>query len=64
FIYTYRIAPRLRSPEAACGIDLNDACSTADRFSRWVLWFSAAIYAVGFFVAFLLGPILLTLDNS
>jgi nitrate/nitrite transporter NarK len=36
----------------------------ASRFSKAILWISAAIYTVGFFVAFLLGPILPRLDRS
>lgn len=38
--------------------DAPEACATADRLSRVVLWTSAVIYAAGFFTAFILGPIL------
>ena len=58
FAYVYAIAPRLRGDEA-CPVDDPTACGTADRVSRVVLWASAAIYVVGFFTAYLLGPILL-----
>ncbi|MCA1854198.1 MAG: hypothetical protein LC647_17965, partial [Beggiatoa sp.] len=57
FAYVYAIAPRLRGDQA-CPIDEPTACGTAVRVSRAVLWVSAAIYAVGFFTAYLLGPIL------
>ena len=60
FAYVYLLAPRLRAQgETSCPIEGPGACGTADRVSRVVLWMSAAIYLVGFFVAYLLGPILL-----
>jgi len=58
FVYVYRIAPRLRAESKACPIDQPSACGSASRMSRWTLWLSAAIYLVGFFSAYLLGPIL------
>lgn len=58
FVYVFRIAPRLRAESQACPIDGPSACGTASRMSRWTLWLSAAIYLVGFFSAYLLGPIL------
>jgi mercuric ion transport protein len=57
FGYVYVAAPRLRGDQA-CPVDEPTACGTADRVSRAVLWISAAIYALGFFAAYLLGPIL------
>lgn len=63
FAYVYRLAPKLRAQGEACSIDSPGACETADRVSRIVLWTSAAIYLVGFFTAFLLGPILVWLDK-
>ena len=62
FIVTYAIAPRL---QAANECDANDpaACGQASRMSRWLLWFSAAIWVTGFFVAYLLAPILNHLDK-
>ena len=39
------------------------ACDTAKRVARWMLWISAAIYVLGFLVAFALGPLLSRLDQ-
>jgi hypothetical protein len=58
-LYVYAIAPRLQSAGRACPADSPDACATASRFSRIVLWVSAAIYVAGFFSAFVLGPLLM-----
>lgn len=63
FIYIYRVAPRLQAAGAACPVDSPEACVTASRLSRVLLWISAAIYLVGFFTAFLLGPILTRHDR-
>ena len=60
-VNTYYIVPRLRREE--CSPDNPNACAEASRLSRVLLWISTVIYAVGFFVAFLLGPILSKLDN-
>ena len=60
-VNTYYIVPRLRREE--CSPDNPNACAEASRLSRVLLWISIAIYTVGFFVAFLLGPILSKLDN-
>lgn len=57
FVYVYNIVPKLKSAAQACDPS-DDACRTASRMSRVVLWTSALLYAVGFFTAFLLGPIL------
>jgi hypothetical protein len=38
------------------------ACETASRFSRIVLWCSAALYLTGAFTAYLLGPLLVRFD--
>jgi mercuric ion transport protein len=62
FIYTYRIAPRLRLTSGACDPNDPSACTMADRLSRVLLWLSAALWAVGAFTAFLLGPILVRFD--
>ena len=61
FVNIYYIAPRLRLQ--ACTPDAPDACAAASRFSRIALWASAVLYSAGFFVAFLLGPILARLDR-
>ena len=62
FLNTYYILPRLRKEE--CSPDNPNACAEASRLSRILLWASAAIYAVGFLVAFVLGPVLSRLDNA
>jgi mercuric ion transport protein len=61
FVNMYYVAPRLR--KQACSPENPKACETASRVSRWILWISATIYLAGFFVAFLLGPILARLDR-
>jgi mercuric ion transport protein len=58
----YYIVPRLRRKE--CSPDNPSACADASRLSRILLWVSAAIYAVGFLVAFVIGPILSRLDRA
>jgi hypothetical protein len=58
-LYVYLLAPRLQNAGAACSPDSPVACTVASRFSRIVLWVSAAIYAVGVFSAFVLGPLLM-----
>ena len=61
FVNTYYVAPRLqRQP---CSPGHPDACDVASRLSNMILWISATIYAAGFFVAFLLGPILSRFDR-
>jgi hypothetical protein len=60
FLNMYVIAPRFRAQ--AC--DPKDpTCNEASKVSRILLWGSAAIYCVGFFVAYVLGPILTHFDN-
>ena len=61
FIYTYYLGPRLRA--RACDPNDPEACEVASRFSKVVLWLSAALFLAGFFVAFFLGPILARLDS-
>lgn len=59
FVYVYRIAPRLKARADACSVENSPtACDTATRLTRVTLWVSAAIYAIGFFTAYVLGPIL------
>ncbi len=62
FVMTYVIAPRLRDGEAC---DANDptTCGEVSKLSRILLWGSALIYSGGFFVAYLLGPILERMDR-
>jgi mercuric ion transport protein len=61
--YIYAIAPRLQMRAGTC--DPNDpaVCQTASRFSRIVLWCSVALYLIGCFTAYLLGPILMRFDS-
>lgn len=56
----YYIAPRIRTVQ--CSTDDHSACKDASRFSIILLWVSVGIYAVGVFVAYVLGPILTRLD--
>ena len=61
FVYMYWLAPRLKAQGQACSIeDGPTACDTATRVSRVALWVAAIIYAVGFFTAYLLAPLLLS----
>jgi hypothetical protein len=62
FVMTYAIAPRLRGGEM-CEADDPTTCGEASRVSRVILWCSAVIWSGGFFVAYLLGPILMRLDR-
>lgn len=63
FLYVYHIAPRLQAGQPACPVDDPDPCTTASRLSKVLLWVSMATYTIGFFVAFILGPIFMWLDN-
>lgn len=59
FLYVYRIAPLLKARGDACSVEEGfTACDGATRLTRAALWISAAIYAIGFLTAYLLGPIL------
>jgi mercuric ion transport protein len=62
FANMYYIAPRIRAKE--CDADDPLACEEASRFSKILIWVSAVIYAVGIFVAYVLGPILTMLDRA
>ena len=62
FVNMYYIAPRLRAQQ--CAPDNPTACEDASRASKILVWISAAIYALGFFVAYVLGPFLAWLDRS
>ncbi len=63
FAYVYAIAPRIRARSGCDPRDPAAACRMAGRFSRVVLWCSAALYMAGFFTAYLLGPILVRFDS-
>ena len=62
FFVTYLIAPRLRQGEA-CDADDRTTCGEVSKISRILLWGSAIIWSCGFFVAYLLGPILEYMDR-
>jgi mercuric ion transport protein len=62
FAMTYLIAPCLRQGEA-CEADDPTTCGKVGRMSRAILWASAVIWSCGFFVAYLLGPILERIDR-
>lgn len=60
FLYIYWLGPQLKAQGDSCSVaDGPTACDTATRISRTALWVAAVNYAVGFFTAYLLGPILL-----
>jgi mercuric ion transport protein len=60
FLNMYLIVPRLRAQ--ACDPE-NPSCDEVSGISKVILWCSALIYSVGFFVAYALGPILTQLDR-
>jgi len=59
-----RILYRSAIEEKGMRPDNPNACADASRLSRVLLWVSAAVYAVGFLVAFVIGPILSRLDRA
>ena len=61
FLNMYYFSPLLKAK--SCAPDNPSACEAASKFSRVLLWVSAAIFVVGFFSAYMLGPILNKLDN-
>lgn len=62
FAVTYWIAPGLQQ-EKACAANDPTACGAASKMSKILLWASAAIWSGGFFVAYLLAPILEHVDR-
>ena len=58
----YYFVPRLKRSDG-CDVDGPSACRDASRVSKVLLWVSAGVYAVGFFVAYALGPILTRLHQ-
>jgi mercuric ion transport protein len=62
FVMTYLVAPRLREGEI-CDADDPTTCGEVSKVSRVILWGSAVIWISGFFVAYLLGPILERIDR-
>ena len=63
FYYVYRIVPRLLVARGACAADDMEACRSASRGSRALLWISTALLAIGFSVAFLLPVVLERMDT-
>src|SRR5437868_11618265 len=47
FVNMFYIAPRLRAGDS-CDADDPNACEDASKASKVLLWFSAAIYGIGF----------------
>ena len=62
FVMTYVIAPQLRGGEM-CDADDPTTCGEVSKVSRVILWGSAGVWTCGFFVAYLLGPILERMDR-
>ena len=62
FVMTYVIAPWLQQGEV-CAADDPTTCGEVSILSRTILWGSATIWCGGFFVAYLLGPILERMDR-
>jgi mercuric ion transport protein len=62
FVVTYLIAPRFGKGEV-CNADDPTTCGEVSKVSRAVLWGSAILWSCGFFVAYLLGPILERMDR-
>jgi len=62
FVVSYWVAPKLR-PEDTCNADDPSTCNQVSKAGRMILWFSAIVWCGGFFVAYLLGPILERLDR-
>lgn len=62
FVMTYVVAPRLQRGDV-CAADDPTTCGEVSKLSRVVLWGSALIWSGGFFVAYLLGPILQYMDR-
>jgi hypothetical protein len=62
-VYVYAIAPKLQARSGGCDPAEPAACQRASRFSRVALWCSAALYAIGIFTAYFLGPLLVHFDS-
>ncbi len=61
-VMTYAIAPRLQRGDA-CAADDPTTCGEVSKLSRVVLWGSVIVWSGGFFVAYLLAPILEHMDR-
>ena len=62
FVMTYVVAPRLQRGDV-CAADDPTTCGEVSKLSRVVLWGSALLWRGGFFVAYLLAPILEHMDR-
>jgi mercuric ion transport protein len=62
FFVTYIVAPRLRQDEV-CAADDSVTCGDVSKVSQFILWGSTLIWSCGFFVAYLLGPLLDRIDR-
>ena len=63
FVNMYYLAPRLR-PFGGCDPADLSTCRDVSQISKILLWAATVTYAVGFFVAYALGPILTRLDQQ
>src|SRR5262249_41474165 len=63
FVQMNVVASRCRSHAHICP-PAAPACARATRIGRVVLWAAAVIYLIGFFTAYLLGPILARVDGG
>jgi hypothetical protein len=62
FVMTYFIAPRFLQSDSCDAADPT-TCAEVSKVSRVLLWGSAIIWSGGFFVAYLLAPILNHMDS-
>lgn len=62
FVMTYVVALRLQRGDV-CAADDPTTCGEVSKLSKAVLWGSALIWSGGFFVAYLLAPILEHMDR-
>jgi hypothetical protein len=62
FVVTYYVAPRFLRADV-CEADDPATCGEVSKVSRVLLWVSATIWMCGFFMAYLLGPILERMDR-
>ena len=63
FVQMYVIAPKFKAQQEACAPD-DPTCDRATRVSKLLLWIATSIYLIGFFTAYLVGPILTRLDKG
>ncbi len=61
FVQVYALSPRMK--DRACPPHDPEACRRATRASVVLLWISALLYAIGFSVVYIVGPILARIDS-